>query len=99
MDLLSQRYANPYAILDDFIRLKQLHDFSTEIMQVIADENVQKARWEYYLHKVWDSTSFEEYVAACDNQKPAQTISEIPREEAMQIIRRSGDILENFTLQ
>ena len=54
MDLLSQRYANPYLILDDFIRSKQLHEFATETMRIIAEEKTSKTRWEYYLHKVFE---------------------------------------------
>lgn len=70
MDLLSQRYADPYLILDDFIRLQQLHGFLETIMQSIAEEKVQDIRWEYYLHKVWDM-SFEEYIAACRQRSKA----------------------------
>ena len=45
MDLLSQRYADPYLILDDFIPLQQLHGFLETIMQSIAEEKVQDIRW------------------------------------------------------
>lgn len=99
MDLLSQRYANPYIILDDFIRLGQLYDFTIEIMESIAKERTQKSRWEYYLHKVWDSNvTFENYVALCEKQnKPAKEMT-MPKEEALQIIEKSNSILEGFTL-
>lgn len=66
MDLLSQRYANPYLLLDDVIRLGQLHDFSIEVLQMIQKDRVQQRRWEYYLHKVWKDMSFDEYVAICE---------------------------------
>ena len=68
MDLLSQRYANPYLILDDFIRSKQLHEFATETMRIIAEEKTSKTRWEYYLHKVFDMT-YEEYLKLIRNRK------------------------------
>ena len=51
MDLLSQRYADPYLILDDFIRLQQLHGFLETIMQSIAEEKVQDIRWMSALHR------------------------------------------------
>ena len=95
MDLLSQRYANPYLILDDVIRLGQLHEFTLETMRTIAQDNIQKSRWEYYLHKVWDM-SFEDYVAACEKKEPEEKT--ISKEEAIRIIQASNSILEDFTL-
>lgn len=95
MDLLAQRYADPYIILDDFIRLEQLHEFSIEAMQLIAKERVQKSRWEFYLHKVWDMT-FEEFVAACENGKKETEEVTMQKEEALQIIENSNSILEGF---
>lgn len=94
MDLLSQRCANPYLVLDDFIRLGQLHEFSIETMKLIADEKIQNIRWDYYLHKVWDM-SFEDYVASCEEKQPDEVIKQ---EDAVKIIRDSNSILESFTL-
>lgn len=65
MDLLAQRYASPYLILDDFIRLRQLQEFIETIVTRIADEKTNDARWEYWLHKVYDM-SFAEYVRKCE---------------------------------
>lgn len=65
MDLLAQRYASPLLILDEFIRLRQLHAFIVETLTRIADEKVHNARWEFYLHKVFDM-SFEDYVRRCE---------------------------------
>lgn len=97
MDLLSQRYADPYLILDDFIRLQQLHEFLEKIMQNIAEEKVQDIRWEYYLHKVWDM-SFEEYIAACGREVKQEQAPTLQKEEVVQIIQNSNDILEGFVL-
>lgn len=94
MDLLSQRYANPYLLLDDFIRLGQLHDFSIEVLQMIQDDSVRQRRWEYYLHKVWKDMSFDEYVAICEKSIPEEKI--IEKEEAVKIIEDSNKILEEF---
>ena len=96
MDLLSQRYANPYLILDDFIRSGQLHDFSIEVMRMISKERIHKSRWEFFLHKVWDMP-FEEYVAACEDRKDSKDVI-MQKEEALQIIDNSNSILEGFTL-
>lgn len=97
MDLLSKRYADPYLILDDFIRLQQLHEFLETIMQSIAEEKVQDIRWEYYLHKVWDM-SFEEYIAACGREVKPEQKPTLKKDEVAQIIQNSNDILEEFAL-
>lgn len=94
MDLLSQRYANPYLLLDDVIRLGQLHDFSIEVLQMIQKDRIQQRRWEYYLHKVWKDMSFDEYVAICEKNIPEEKTME--KEEAVKIIEDSNKILEEF---
>ena len=95
MDLLSQRYADPYLILNDFIRLGRLHEFSQEIMKTILEEKINEIRWDYYLHKVWDM-SFEEYVASCDGSKKQDETMQA--EDAVNIIKDSNRILEEFSL-
>ena len=97
MDLLSQRYANPYLILDDFIRSKQLHEFATETMCIIAEEKISKTRWEYYLHKVFDMT-YEEYLNACETDQKPQKEQVMKKEEAVEIITSSNCILDNFDM-
>lgn len=98
MDLLSQRYADPYLILTDFIRLHQLHEFLETIMQSIAEEKVQDIRWEYYLHKVWDM-SFKEYVVACDKETKSMQAPTLEKEDIVQIIEDSNSILDGFVLE
>lgn len=91
MDLLAQRYAGPFLILDEFIRIHQLYDFVAEILKTIADEKIQDIRWEFYLHKVYDM-SFEEYVRRCE--EPQQ--EEMSHEEIGNIISDSRKMLEGF---
>lgn len=97
MDLLAQRYADPFLMLDNFIRIGQLHEFSVEIMKQISDEKVQDIRWEYYLHKVWDM-SFNDYVASCEEERREPEVIAMQKEEALQIIENSNSILEEFSL-
>lgn len=66
MDLLAQRYASPFLIMDEFIRLRQFHDFIVQTMTRIADEKVQDKRWDYWLHKVFSDMTFEDYVRRCE---------------------------------
>lgn len=93
MDLLAQRYASPFLILDDFIRLHQLHEFTVEILQTIADEKIHDARWQYYLHKVFDM-SFEDYVRRCEQQQVQE--GNMSYEEIGNVINDSKKMLEGF---
>ena len=93
MDLLAQRYASPLLILDEFIRIHQLYDFVTEILKEIADEKIHDARWQFYLHKVFDM-SFEEYVRRCE--EPQHEDQEMSHEEIGNVINDSKKMLEGF---
>lgn len=93
MDLLAQRYASPFLVLDEFIRLRQLHEFTTEILKTIADEKVHDARWQYYLHKVFDK-SFADYVRSCENVQAAE--KGMTNQEIGNVINESKKMLEGF---
>ena len=93
MDLLSQRYASPFLILDEFIRLQQLHEFVVKTMKTIADEKVREARWQYYLHRVYDM-SFEEYVRRCE--EPERKKQGMSHEEIGKVINDSKRMVEGF---
>ena len=93
MDLLAQRYASPFLVLDEFIRIHQLYDFVAEILKTIANEKVHDIRWQFYLHKVFD-ISFEEYVRRCE--QPQHEGKEMSHEEIGNIINDSRKMLEGF---
>lgn len=93
MDLLSQRYASPFLIMDEFIRLQQFREFVYEILKTIAEEKKYNARWEYYLHRVWDM-SFEEYVRLCE--QPKQGEQYMTNEEIGNVVSDSRDMLKGF---
>ena len=97
MDLLAKRWANPYLILDEFIKLNQLHDFITEIVQTIADERIYDARWNFYLHKVCltSEMSFEDSVSMCEQS--SQESSSMSYEKIGSVISDSKNMLFNFT--
>ena len=94
MDLLAQRYASPFLMLDEFIRLHQLHDFTLEILKTIAEEKVHEARWQYYLHKVFKNISFEEYVRLCE--QPQEQSQGMTHEQIGNVINDSKMLLEGF---
>ena len=91
MDLLAQRYASPFLILDEFIRLHQLHDFVTEVISTIAEEKVQEVRWEFYLHKIYDMT-WEDFLKSCE--EPQET--GMTQEDVAETINASKNLLEGF---
>ena len=93
MDLLAQRYASPFLMLDEFIRLHQLHDFVIEILKTIADEKIHEARWQFYLHKVFDM-SFDDYVRKCE--QPKQGEQYMTHKEIGNVINESKKMLEGF---
>lgn len=74
MDLLAQRYASPYLILDDFIRLRQLHEFIVDILTRIADEKVHEVRWQFWLHRT-EGITFEDYVRQCEAPNKESTVN------------------------
>lgn len=94
MDLLATRYASPFLILDEFIKTKQLHDFTIEVLKTIAEEKIHDARWQYYLHKVVSDISFEDYVKLCEAE--TQTEPEMSHEEIGNTINESKKMLEGF---
>jgi len=91
VDLLAQRYASPFLILDEFNKTKQLHDFTIEVLKTIAEEKIHDARWQFYLHKVFDM-SFEDYVKLCEKEPEP----EMSHEEIGNTINESKKMLEGF---
>ena len=94
MDLLAQRYASPFLMLDEFIRLRQLHNFANEILKTIAEEKIHNARWDYWLHKVFTDVSFEDYVRLCEQSNESD--QGMTHEEIGNVINDSKLILEGF---
>ena len=92
MDLLAQRYASPFLILDEFIRIHQLYDFVADILKTIVEEKIHDSRWQFYLHKVYDMT-FEDFVKKCEPKHEEQNMS---HEKIGNIILDSRKMLEGF---
>lgn len=92
MDLLAQRYASPFLILDEFVRLHQLHEFTIEIIKTIADEKVQEVRWQFFLHKVYDK-SWEDFLKSCE--QPQQE-AHMTQQQIEITINDSMNMLEGF---
>lgn len=93
MDLLAKRYASPFLVLDEFIRLHQLHEFVVETLKTIAEEKVAEKRWEFYLHRV-HNMSFEEYVRECE--KPQTQNQTMTDEQISSVVDDSRKMIEGF---
>jgi hypothetical protein len=63
--MLFQRYANPMIILDKMIRAGRFTEFVQEVLRIRNQEMVDQARWEYWLHRVFEM-SFQDYLATVD---------------------------------
>lgn len=97
MDLLAQRYASPFLMLDEFIRLHQLHNFVMETLKTIADEKVAEKRWQYYIHRVYDMT-FEEYVRKCEEPEAQETTKQMTDTQISNVVNESRNILQGFKM-
>lgn len=96
MDLMAQRYSSPFLILNDFIRLNQLHDFVVEIFNKISKEKIEKKRWEFYLHKVYRNITFEKYIEMCEEEQQRMDADRMTNKQIGNVIESSKRMLAGF---
>lgn len=94
MDLLAKRYASPFLIFDEFIRLRQFHEFVVQTITRIADEKTHNARWDFWLHRVYDMP-FEDYVRLCE--QPSEVDQKTDYASIGNIINNSKQLLNGFS--
>ena len=75
MDLLAQRYASPFFVIDEMIRQNRFLEFVLEINQIHYEEEQDKILWDIWLHKVFDK-GFEEWKKSVKLKTEDTTISE-----------------------
>lgn len=61
MDLLYQRYANPFELMDQMILCGRFSEFVSEFIKIKNQETEEESMWEYYLHHPFIEISFEEF--------------------------------------
>lgn len=88
MDLLFKRYADPFSLVDGYIRTARFCEFIT----VFCEQKTEDDRWEYFLHKVWDK-SYTDFRNTLQASQDAQRLSEVDIEAT---VKKSMDILGNF---
>ena len=94
MDLLFQRYASPYLLVNQMIDSGRFSDFVSEFMGITNRETEDKTVWEYYLHHPFLEMSFDEF-------RKQLKISNHPQEGAKKAnfettVKNSFDMLNGF---
>ena len=79
-------------ILDKMILTRRFTEFVRELLKIKNEEMIDQARWEVWLHKIFDM-EFSEYLSRLDNV----TTEEIPKDEVLEAtIRDSMGIINGF---
>lgn len=87
MDLLYQRYASPFSFLDMAISQNRLY----ECVSLVADKYEEQMEWDYYLHKVKENISFDEFKERIHKKsKPNEKI------DFETTVKQSQNILNGF---
>lgn len=88
MDLLFKRYADPFTLMDGYIRTSRFCDF----LHAVVKQQEEDDRWDYFKHKVWGK-SYEEF---CESVQTAQDLQGMSEDDIETTIKKSMDILGNF---
>ena len=74
------------------ILTRRFSEFVNELLDIRDEEMIEKARWECWLHKVYD-LDFGEYLARLDNKPTGEVPNNADLEE---IVRNSAGIMDGF---
>lgn len=88
MDALFKRYASPFTLIDNYIRVSRFSDF---VQSFIKQKN-EDDMWEYFLHKIWDKT----YAEYCEDVRVSQAVRDMTEDETEAIVKESMRILGNY---
>lgn len=81
-------------ILDKMILTGRLTEFVQEILKIRNEELIDQARWEVWLHKIFDM-EFGEYLAKLNNDAPTE--DEIPDDSVLEAtVKESWGIINGF---
>ena len=89
MDLLFKRYADPFSLMNGYIQTARMCEF----IHAFVEQKAEDDRWEYYLHKVWDSMSYADF---CATLRTSQDLQEMSAEDIETTVKKSMKILGNF---
>lgn len=80
-------------LLDGMIRTRRLTEFVQETMKIRNEELIDKTRWEFWLHKVFDM-SFDDYLSRLGGNKETEEV--LPAEALEATVKDSIGILKGF---
>lgn len=98
MDLLFRRYASPFSVCDEFIRLGQFHNFIIKLVNQDRKEKNDAELWEFYLHKVHDK-SFKEFKDSLAHTNDGPVTLEMTDEQVNDVKDKARGILKGFSPQ
>ena len=78
-------------LLDGMIRTRRLTEFIQETMKIRNEELIDKTRWEFWLHKVFDM-SFDDYMSRVGGNKETEGV--LPAEALEATVKDSIGILK-----
>ena len=81
-------------ILDKMILTGRLTEFVNEVLKIRNEELIDQARWDVWLHKIFDM-EFGEYLAKLNNEAPTE--DEIPDDSVLEAtVKESWGIINDF---
>ena len=81
-------------ILDKMIQSRRLTEFVNEILKIRNEELIDQARWDVWLHKIFDM-EFGEYLKRLNNEAPIE--EEIPDDSVLEAtVKESWGIINGF---
>lgn len=95
MDLLHQRYASPFSLLDEVIIQCQFNKWVERFLNKTAQEKDDTMLWEFFLHKIYDK-SFAEWKAELNGKSPSSQQIAMDEANKEKIIKQSQNILNGF---
>ena len=79
-------------ILDKMIRAGRFTEFVREVLKIRNEEMLDKARWEFWLHRIFDMP-FDQYIAKLDG---TETDEVLPDEVLEATVKDSMGIINSF---
>ena len=80
-------------IIDKMILTRRFAEFVQEFVRITNKELVDQARWEFWLHRIFDM-SFEEYLSKVDSTKETEEV--LPDDVLEATIMDSMGIINGF---
>lgn len=80
-------------VLDSFVCIGQLHDGVSDIVKRINEEEKEKYRWEFFLHKVYDK-SYGDFLKGVENNTVES--HRMTEDEVKNVVDDSASLLNLF---